>query len=435
MMNGTVKDGGAPRARQRNIQIVAILVAIIGLFILVRDSSITSPFRVTDTSTTTGNRSTRGKQSAAESAVAPRLLDKNNRTLFDTTILRNRAASLRRQAQEIRANPINATNKIHIFSYASESWNLTMERLVLEAQRSELFETVQPFTRATFDQIDPEFTSVFREILSMPRGGGYWLWKFPLLEHMLLQRAQLGDYVFYLDAGSSVLSTSSKGILSGWLNSLEQSKKEMVRFFYKQGRRCEMDWCVAPLFHAFNLTCSNNDKPNHWKGCLESQMPAGGMIFQNGAATREMLALIYDALAHDPWIITDVYNLETKAQQGSGFNENRHDQCLFNVATKQVDSFITYPAPKVDLYMKRHKVFQFSRVSGPRSGQPEMELDPKTFAYWKKKCFPRNMSNDYFCDEVSLNLHRDDLSSGRLEFRLTNIWNESIDDVNNVETN
>jgi hypothetical protein len=292
-----------------------------------------------------------------------------------------------------------------------------------------MFHTVQPFTREDLARIDPEFDNEFTEILDLPRGGGYWLWKFPLLEHMLRQATSVDEYIFYVDAGCSILSTSSQGSMDRWLTALEKSNKEILRFEYPK-IRFEIKWCVTPLFHAFNLSCNKDEnRGSIWKECMGNQLPATGFIVRNGVAAREMLAMIYDALAVDPWIITDVYGAETRAKDPRGFNENRHDQCLLSIATKLIDSYITFLSPRVEWSMKRHKVLQFSRVSGPRTGQSGIELDPKTFAYWKKECVPRNRSKDYFCDEVSLHLHREDIESGRLEFRLTNIWNRSIDEV------
>lgn len=45
-----------------------------------------------------------------------------------------------------------------------------------------------------------EFARRNRDILSQPRGAGYWLWK-PFLIRQMLERSQPDDIVFYCDAG------------------------------------------------------------------------------------------------------------------------------------------------------------------------------------------------------------------------------------------
>ena len=247
-----------------------------------------------------------------------RPVDDNNRTIFDTTFLRERAARLRQEAADIRSSNVSqpATRKVHIFSYATADWNLTLERLVLEVQRSGLYESVRPFGPEDLEKVDPEFANELHEILSLPRGGGYWLWKFPLLEFML-KTIPLGEVIFYIDSGSTVLSgTRGRDGLNVWLDALNSSPgKDILRFYYPSGRRQEAQWCVSRMFRAFNLTC---DGPNQWSQCFsERQMPATLFLGRNGAGMRETLAMIYDALSYDPWIITDVYWEETKRVLGA----------------------------------------------------------------------------------------------------------------------
>lgn len=49
--------------------------------------------------------------------------------------------------------------------------------------------------------IEPDFFEKNKEILTSPRGGGYWLWK-PHLIYKTLNKINFGDYLIYMDAGA-----------------------------------------------------------------------------------------------------------------------------------------------------------------------------------------------------------------------------------------
>ena len=361
-----------------------------------------------------------------------RPVDENNRTIFDTHFLRERATRLRQEAADILNSNVSQppTSKVHVFSFATPDWNSTLERLVLEVQRSGLYESVRPFGPEDIGNVDPEFANELREILSLPRGGGYWLWKFPLLEYML-KTVPLGEVIFYIDSGSTVLSgTTGRDGLNRWINSLNSSPpgKDMIRFYYTAGKRYEAQWCVSRMFRAFNLSC---DGPDQWSQCFrDRQIPATVFLGRNGVALRETLAMVYDALSHDPWIITDVYWAETKMVLRRQFQENRHDQCLLSISSKLLDNFVAFPSPDVDMRLRRHRTVQCSRLKPNTPNQVGTELDPITFAFWKKECSSNDTAKDRFCDELAIRLQRDYLRNGVVAEMMRN-WNVSMDDVYN----
>ena len=49
--------------------------------------------------------------------------------------------------------------------------------------------------------IDVQFREKYSDILSIPTGGGCWLWK-PYIVNDALQKINEGDYIFYLDSGA-----------------------------------------------------------------------------------------------------------------------------------------------------------------------------------------------------------------------------------------
>ena len=350
-----------------------------------------------------------------------------NFVIFNTTLLIERAARLRQEAEEIRRyNSENSSqtksHRIHLFTYASDAWNMTLQRFVLGAERSEMYTTIHPFTPNELERIDPEFVNEFQEILSLSRGGGYWLWKFPLLEYML-RITPSQDYIFYIDSGSSILS-SGKEVLDSWLDSLESNEKEILRFHYSGAKYNDSMWCVTNIFQAFNISCLD---PKSYKFCESTQLPATGFIGRNGADLRDMLALIYDALSQDPWMITDVYNRKTKRQwkrMGRWWRDNRHDQCLLSLASKVLDNYRSLDVPEnTGLHIPRNRVFQFSRIKG-QGGEDWAQMDLKSFTVWRTLCFPRNRSEDMFCDSLSLALRYHDSASGVFA-NILKSWNKS----------
>jgi hypothetical protein len=352
------------------------------------------------------------------------------------SLLLERAERLRHEATDIRrlnsanssqSKSINSkSRRIHLFTYASYGWNMTLQRFVLGAKRSEMYASIHPFFPNDLARIDPEFVKEFQEILALPRGGGYWLWKFPLLEYML-RMTPTNEYIFYIDSGSSILSSGNE-VLDSWLNFLESSpseKNEILRFHYAGGLRHEWKWCILDIFSAFHVSCFDS---NPWEMCDTTQLPATGFIGLNGAALRETLALIYEALSQDPWMITDVYVRKSKRQwkrkRHQKFNDNRHDQCFLSLAAKILQNYVSLEVPdNHGLTVPRNRVFSFSRIKG-EGGETVFQMDLESFAVWQKLCIPRIKNDDMFCDSLSLALHIDDSSSG-LFASILNSWNTS----------
>jgi len=56
-------------------------------------------------------------------------------------------------------------------------------------------------TEYKIEDLDPEFREKYKDILSIKRGGGQWLWK-PYIVLDALKKAEDGDIIFYLDSGA-----------------------------------------------------------------------------------------------------------------------------------------------------------------------------------------------------------------------------------------
>jgi hypothetical protein len=107
---------------------------------------------------------------------------------------------------------------LHFFTYANNFLNSTKARLVLQAKRSNFFQTV---TALGPEYLPQDFSEQYDNIINQRTGGGYYLWRYPIFEH-ILQSIPPYDYFFFLDAGCTVLSTGGDEMLQ-WLQALEQA--------------------------------------------------------------------------------------------------------------------------------------------------------------------------------------------------------------------
>jgi len=84
-----------------------------------------------------------------------------------------------------------------------------------------------------FDDIDLNFLKSHKDILSRPRGNGYWLWKPYFILKTFKEKLNKGDYLIYTDAGIFYLDKVEKIIKymisineDIWLNRLTYKEKK-----------------------------------------------------------------------------------------------------------------------------------------------------------------------------------------------------------------
>ena len=89
---------------------------------------------------------------------------------------------------------------LHFVTYSTDNLAATRERLLIEAECTGWFSSAKGMVPSDLPR---EFQAEFKHILAASRGGGFWLWKYPLLE-MMLNSVPLGDYILYADAGCTI---------------------------------------------------------------------------------------------------------------------------------------------------------------------------------------------------------------------------------------
>jgi len=108
----------------------------------------------------------------------------------------------------------------------------------------------------------------------------------------------------------------------------------------------------------------------------------------------------------------------------------RSHKCLLSISSKLLNNFVLFPSPDGTLdLLPESRTVQCSRIKGNLGN----EIEPITFAFWKKECSSNDTAKDLFCDELALRLHRDALKHGVVADMMQK-WNISMDDVYDVKS-
>ena len=185
---------------------------------------------------------------------------------------------------------------VHFRTYGDDQYNWTKARIVQEALDTGWFASVKALGP---DDLTADFKKKFEDILKLPRGGGYWIWKYDVIEQAL-ESMNEGDFLVYLDAGSGVNKGGEKRFRE-YLKIVNESQYDMLCF---QLPMPEYKWTTQRVFRAFNVSQDDKDRPIRNTG----QFEANTLLMQKGPHLRSWLKIIQDALLQDPWIITDKYN-------------------------------------------------------------------------------------------------------------------------------
>ena len=175
------------------------------------------------------------------------------------------------------------------------------------------------------DDLDTEFVEENKEILSMPRGGGYWLWK-PYIIKKTFDSLQAGDYLFYCDAGAVILKP-----IQFLIDAMEKAKMNVMCFQlpFKERTYSKRD--------AFILLDCDTDKytetPQRLDGYMIIKKTSGSNIADNFVDVDRLLNdFLY--FCKDIRIVSDLANV-LGLPNYEGFVENRHDQTVWSLLTKK----------------------------------------------------------------------------------------------------
>jgi hypothetical protein len=160
--------------------------------------------------------------------------------------------------------------------------------------------------------ISNEFLQVFNyEILSQPRGCGYWLWK-PYFIYRSMWHCKDDDILIYADAGVEFIAPVQEII----------SRMEQDIFFFSNGWP-HYDWCKRKVLEAI---IPDLYKENHPERKYMPQVQASVIFFKVNQQTRDFVKewLLWCQM---PGFIDDSPSKEGESEQ-AGFQEHRHDQSI-----------------------------------------------------------------------------------------------------------
>lgn len=214
--------------------------------------------------------------------------------------------------------------RYHFITYASnDEFMRRAKRIATSAVKNGGFDTVKIYTPA---DIDADFAREHNDILSRPRGAGYWLFKsYILLNRLQSSAVDEGDVVCYCDS-SYWWRSDVRILVSKWLSNKHIAlvhNKPTDRVFY------EHNYTKRDAFELMGINAMNpverafvKESPQVWAGFVLLRKEVNPILFV-GQWLR---------FCTDKRIITD--EPSTTGPEEARFIENRHDQTVLSLLAK-----------------------------------------------------------------------------------------------------
>ena len=207
--------------------------------------------------------------------------------------------------------------KIHLITYGDSKFEESKKRICKEAEDTCWFDTIVAYGP---DDLSTDFKDKFSEILSLPRGGGYWIWK-PFIINKILHEIDENDILVYLDAGCSIIRNGTQRFFE-YIKMLNESDKGSLSFQLPWA--LEKEYTIKELFNYYNISMDSDI-------ACSGQIMATIMFIKNNSNAKKMIASCLKCLEDNPLLFTDHYN---NNGQESCFIENRHDQSVLSLNRK-----------------------------------------------------------------------------------------------------
>lgn len=167
--------------------------------------------------------------------------------------------------------------------------------------------------------LDGLFLSRNKELLSRPRGCGYWAWK-PQIILQELRECDVNDIVIYTDAGVEFIND---------VNHLVEAMGSQSCLLFGNNY-LHHEWCKGDVY---DMT------PDY----IGNQLQASAMLFRPSA---QKIIERWGELCQIPYLIDDSPSV---IQNQTGFQEHRHDQAILTaIAIQENIPFHWWPASYCD---------------------------------------------------------------------------------------
>jgi len=215
--------------------------------------------------------------------------------------------------------------KVYFLTYGDKNYNYSKIHLSYLAKVSGFYDEIITLGRR---DLSTEFKKTFQDVLTYPRGGGYWVWKHEIIKQ-LLTKINYGDVILYCDAGSTINNLEiAKNRFNEYLEIINDANVSSLRFETEK-QYIENQFTSLEVFNALDVDINSDIGKT-------TQLQAGVMFFKKEKGTIDLLSDYRELLLKDSNLITDHY----LKNQSTSFIENRHDQSIFSILGKKYNSYI-----------------------------------------------------------------------------------------------
>jgi hypothetical protein len=205
---------------------------------------------------------------------------------------------------------------VRFISYGNDRYRKARKRIRYEAFRFG-FQDVSVYRP---EDLPESFQRKFADILKVPRGGGYWVWKICIIHESLL-RMREGEILVYCDSGCTINAGGRKRFIE-YLDIVLQDPSGMLSFGFNHMLK-EKCWTIRELYEA--IGCAVDESP---------QLVGGILFLRKNVTVMRMIEEARRIIWKNPLLITDHYN----KNQEPHFIDNRHDQSLLSLLRKKYGS-------------------------------------------------------------------------------------------------
>ena len=203
----------------------------------------------------------------------------------------------------------------HFITYGNEKFTESKRRICKEAEECGWFDSITIYEPK---DLEKEFQNKYKDVLKLPRGGGYWIWR-PYILLKKLNEMNENDYLIYVDAGCTINKKGQQRFYE-YLKLLDDSDEGIISF---QMPHKEKYYTTKEIFNYFNVLHNPNITNT-------SQIIGGVLLMKKNNKLMEKIHLFYQVIENNKLLFTDFYN----KNQEPYFIDNRHDQSIFSVIRK-----------------------------------------------------------------------------------------------------
>ncbi|MGE4260516.1 hypothetical protein [Shewanella sp.] len=208
---------------------------------------------------------------------------------------------------------------MHYITYGDHKYK---NQLAVAKLTAKLFNDFRSITVYKPEDIESEFYNKNKDILELPRGGGYWLWK-PYIINKKLEELSDGEYLLYCDGGIFLIN-NIKSIIDE-INKIEQ---DVIGF---ELPLIEKQWTKSELFAIQGgRFCKYKETP---------QLMASIILFKKSDISVRFVKEWLNLCVNKEYITDDKI-----AVQIDEFIDHRHDQSLFSLLYKDF-KFVPFKDP------------------------------------------------------------------------------------------